>query len=356
MIIAPRRARDLALPVLIAGLALLNGCSSSSSSAPARPAPSAGTPTVAEPTPVAISTLREAAIAKVNQLSRSDLPNVRANAVEAAGLSSRRLTSVIEAGLRDPNPGVRTVAATVVGREKLAKIAPAAYALRNDISSYARASAIFAAQRNSLNPDLSPLGTILTESPTTRERAHAAVLLGDLGDRSALPMLRQAASRRVQRASALDNRLMELQVAEAMVKLGDEEQVQTIRAALYPSRPEELEAAALAAQILGTLGDKGSAGQLVQMAGPAGKPASELMPAEIRLAAVTALARMGYRDGQYVADQYAADPNPALRAQAAYAYGQIRTPGSLARLGQLLEDPSPTVAISAAAGILHGNR
>jgi HEAT repeat protein len=343
------RKRGLLVVALAAGTILTPGCQSSPKSGAAAPTNPQGTKNVGT---IAASTLRESAITTTSARAKSENPAVRANAVEAAGLAGRRLSTVIEAGLRDTNPGVRAVAATVIGREKLTKLAPAAAGLQRDSSPYVRASSIYAAARCGLEADRSPLGSILTEGANTRERAHAAVLIGELGEKSALPMLRQAASRRVQRASALENRLLELQIAEAMVKLGDEEQVQTVRASLYPSRPEELEAAALGAQILGNLKDKGSVGQLVQMAGGIDGKATLQMPAEIRLAAVTALAKMGYRDGAYVADQYAVDPNPALRAQAAFAYGQIRSPESLARLAQMLQDTSETVSVSAAAAIL----
>jgi hypothetical protein len=43
--------------------------------------------------------------------------------------------------------------------------------------------------------------------------------------------------------------MMELQISEARVKLGDEEALIDIRAALFPARSEDLEATALAAQI-----------------------------------------------------------------------------------------------------------
>ena len=109
----------------------------------------------------------------------------------------------------------------------------------------------------------------------------------------------------VPRASDTEIKLMQLQVSEALVKLGDDENVQSIRAALYPSRPEELEATALAVQILGQVRDKGSSGAMIHLAetkDAAGRP----LPAEIRLGIAAALAKLGSPQGGFIADEFVA--------------------------------------------------
>ena len=58
---------------------------------------------------------------------------------------------------------------------------------------------------------------------------------------------------------------MELQIAQARVRLGDEEAIHSIRAALFPARSEDLEATALAAQLTGELNDRASARELVML-------------------------------------------------------------------------------------------
>lgn len=345
-----RAARGAATVLLLS--AGLHGC------APTTKPPEAATPVAKAAESISGPALRESAIAVIERsLSHQD-PRVRANAIEAAGAIPRRFEAALGAGLRDPNPGVRSVAATVVGRNKLTALSNELLPLTTDASAYVRVSALTALHRCGVPQDLSPLASTLTQGATTRERAHAAVALGELGDASALPMLRQAAAARVARATTSENRLMELQIAEAMVRLGDDEQLQTIRAALYPSGPEELEAAALAAQILGQVRDRSSARQLVGIAEfkDAGAGRGGRMPAEVRLAAVTALAQMGFRDGGYVADEFSGDPNPALRAQAAAAYGEIGGRASLAALERLLGDPEPLVAVAAASGIVRAVR
>ncbi|MCC6676397.1 MAG: HEAT repeat domain-containing protein [Phycisphaerales bacterium] len=276
---------------------------------------------------------------------------LRANAVEAAGSSPVRLRGVIDRGLDDPNLGVRSVAAATAGRVKLKGAASRLHGLETDSSPYVRASAIGALARLGEAVDQSPLAEMLLGDPSPKIRSHAAFTLGEIGNRSALGLLKEAAGAKLERASTGEVKLMQLQIAEAMVKLGDEAQLQPIRAALYPSRPDELESAVLAVQILGQVRDKAAMGQLMHMASyrdQGGQP----LPAEIRLAVCSALAKMGEKKGGFIADEFRASKSAALRAQAAAAYGDIGDGMSLARLKELLDDPDKLVRVAAAGGVL----
>ena len=300
---------------------------------------------------VSSSELRERALEVIEDGSRSSAAEVRANAVEAAGLAARRCESVIAIGLKDDNVGVRSVAAMAAGRAKVEALAPALNPMLLDSSPFVRAAAVMGLARMGKPVDQTPLSTMLLTDSSPRVRAHAAFCLGEIGNRSALGLLRQAARSSVPRASDTEIKLMQLQVSEAMVKLGDEETVQSIRAALYPSRPEELEATALAVQILGQVRDKGSSGAMIHLAetkDAAGRP----LPAEIRLGIAAALAKLGSPQGGFIADEFVADQNPLLRAQAAAVYGEIGDQTSLAHLSKLLGDPDERVRISAARGVL----
>jgi HEAT repeat protein len=300
-----------------------------------------------------ISTLRETALNRIEELAKSPEAQIRANAVEASGQSPKRLGWVIEAGLGDTNLGVRTVACAVVGKLRLTALADRVSALTNDNSEYVRAAALYALKRCGQKVDITPLAGLLLDHPNPKLRAHAAMILGDLGEKSAVPMLRQAAASNVSRASEIEIRLMQLQAGEAMVKLGEDAALESIRAALYAARPDELEASVLAAQILGNLKDKGAARQLVNVADYVDtQDRKSRQPAELRLAAVGALAQMGYRDGAYVAEEYASDPNPAIRAQAAFVFGEIGGSTALRRLDGLMADPEAQVQLSAAAAVL----
>lgn len=300
---------------------------------------------------VAISDLREQAISVVEKESGGTDALVRANAVEASGQSSGRLRVVIENGLNDPNLGVRSVAAATVGRARLKGFAPKLRGLLQDSSPYVRASAIGALARCGEEVDQSPLAEMLLTDPSPRVRSQAAFVIGEIGNKSALGMLKQAAGAKLERATAAEMKIMQLQIAEAMVKLGDDEQLQPIRAALYPSRPEELEAAALAVQILGQVGDKAAKGQLMKLATYKDR-AGQTMPAEIRLAVAAALAKMGEKEGGFIAEEYRSSNAPAVRAQVAATYGEIGDGISLGRLREMMADQDAMVRVAAAAGAL----
>lgn len=76
------------------------------------------------------------------------------------------------------------------------------------------------------------------------------------------------------------------------------------------------------------------------------------MPAEVRLGVAAALARMGLKEGGFIADEYAANTFPPIRAQVAFVYGEIGRPESLAKLEEFMADPDPMVRVAAAAGVL----
>ncbi|MCC6227855.1 MAG: HEAT repeat domain-containing protein [Phycisphaerales bacterium] len=300
---------------------------------------------------VGSSELRERALEVIEAGSRSGAAEVRTNAVEAAGLAARRCESVIAGGLKDDNVAVRSVAAMTAGRANVEALVPALNPLLVDPSPFVRAAAIMGLARMGKPVDQTPLSTMLLSDSSPRVRAHAAFCLGEIGNRSALGLLRQAARLSVPRASDTEMKVMQLQVSEAMVKLGDEETVQSIRAALYPSRPEELEATALAVQILGQVRDRGSSGALIHLA-ETKDTAGRALPAEVRLGIAASLAKLGSPEGGFIADEFAGDQNPLLRAQAAAVYGEIGDQASLGHLSTLLGDGDERVRMSAARGVL----
>jgi HEAT repeat protein len=154
------------------------------------------------------------------------------------------------------------------------------------------------------------------------------------------------------RASAAEYRMLQIQICEALVKLGDEGQLPAIRAALYPSRVEDLEIVALAVQILGQLKDKGSVDELIYLTARKSESDKQFWPAEIRLGAAGALARMGLDQGTFLADEYATNAAPVLRAQAAHVYGDIGRIENLGKLEGMMADSDSLVRLSAAAAIL----
>lgn len=336
----------LVVPFLVPGFTA-SGCAASDE--PARPAATEPETERFRGT-VERSALRERAIAILLELSVSSEPQLRANALEAMLPATARLRGPVAAGLADENEGVRTVAAIVAGRAGLKDLEAALTGLVSDHSPYVQAGAIYALRTLGHDTDPTPLGVLLLEHPDTRVRAHAAFLLGELGDASALPMLRQALHTKALSATPEEERVLGLQIAEAMVKLGDNTRIEGIRAALYPAHPDEFEVAVLAIQILGRLGDRGSIGQLINLSNY--KQGNRKMPGEVRLAVADAVARMGRREGWFIAEEFLKDPDPFRRALAAHVLGQTRRDEDLATLERLMGDPSAVVRSAAAGGVL----
>lgn len=307
-----------------------------------------GTQRVVEVSPS--SELREAAIERLIELTSDRNAQIRANAIEALAPVTERVEPIVALALNDPNEGVRSVAATVAGRRNLATLAPSIRGLTQDPSPYVRASALYALARFGEQVDLTELSVLLLEHPDSSVRSHAAFILGDLGERSALPLLQQAATSRAPSGSQIERKIFRLQLAEAMYKLGHDESIDTIRAALYPSRVDELEATALAVQIIGQVRDESSIDQLIFLSDP---DSDQLMPAEVRLGVATALARMGHREGAFVAMEYLDTDIDTVRAQAANALGMTEGQENLAHLERMLaNDPSVLIQVAAAGGIV----
>ena len=294
--------------------------------------------------------LRKLAIDRLMLMSSDPSPELRANAIEALASVQSQVEPIVALSLSDPNPGVRAVAAMVAGQSRLSPLTPTIQGLLNDESAIVRSAALYALGSFGEEVDLTELSIQLFEDPSSGVRSQAAYILGELNDLSALPMLEQAVIMPNPNASVIQLKLFRLQVAEAMIKLGSSKSIDTIRAALYPSRPEELEATALAVQIIGQIKDDASIDQLIYLAD---SEAENPMPAEVRLGVAYALAKMGHREGSFVADEYIDSQIDAIRAQCAAVYGQTRNRGNLGKLEMLmLNDPSPLTQVAAAGAIV----
>ncbi|MCC5787431.1 MAG: HEAT repeat domain-containing protein [Phycisphaerales bacterium] len=300
------------------------------------------------------SQLRENAIELLTkEATGSEWAAVRANAIEALAAAPSRLRPVMPLALDDPNLGVRSVALMAMGKLRMCDMADFAQDLLEDRSPFVRASAVYALHRCDRDQTPEPLAAMLFASEDPKVRAHAAFLIGELGDRSAAPMLRQAAAARApQRARDIEARLMQLQIAEALTKLGDTSQLHTIQASLFVSRPEELEATALAVQILGELRARASENDirnLIAYRDESNRP----MPPEIRLSAALALAKLGRPEAVGVGRELMRHDDAQVRALAAMVLGEAGLEEDLAALERLLEDENGLVRVSAAGGILN---
>jgi len=297
------------------------------------------------------SALRERAAELLLESFREGSAETRAHALEALAATPGRLESPAATALGDENPGVRSVAATLVGQAGLEGLQSRVWPLVRDPSPYVQMSAIYALWSTGASPDPTPIADALMGHPSARVRAHAAFVLGEMGNPSALAMLRQAAVGGRLPGSEAERRVLELQIAEAMVKLGEEEQIQTLRSALYPSRPEELEATMLALQAIGNVGDRRQVDELLAVARYRDE-SGRGMPPEIQLTAARSMVKLGETGATRYADDLRFDESARVRALAAFVYGESDRIEALPKLDAMLDDPSERVRIAAAAGIL----
>ena len=357
---------------------LLGGCQNSNDSRMTDTGGSAGTPGAARPATqsppprsgaidldvLERSRLREQALSVLENAALSEWALLRANALEGMSNVPTRVEPFVRTGLADENLGVRYSAAMIAGRLRLKETAPLVRPLLRDQDGSVRIAAMYALTRFGESVDLTPVSEALMRG-SVRERKVAAFVLGELGERSAVPLLLDA-SRRLQSSDAdvlpaTEIRLLRLQIGEALAKLGDESARNAIRAALYPAATEELEASVLAAQILGEIRDADAAAELVRLVTRIAPGTTEhpdpmrriyLYPKELRLAAARSLAQLGYPDGWYVGLQYARDPQPAVRAQVAFVLSETRRSEDVVILERMLGDEDEIVRVSAAAGLL----
>ncbi len=301
------------------------------------------------PAPVPVSDA-ERAMAILRQAARNPDPSIRANAIESLLASPGTLEEIVTAGLVDSNRGVRFVAAMCIGRARLSSLSHLVEPLVRDSSPSVRAAAIYALRRCGRPADPTVLAAMLrSDDPEIRSNAFA--VLGELGDRSAAPMIREALGKGMRRVNPIRVRIVELQGAETLVRLGSEEDIEAIRAALF-APVEQGELSILACQILARVGDQSSVPMLERLVMASGTSAR---PPEIRLAAAQAIAELGARtqlDLLGLAANAARSPDPLVRMQAASLLGHLGGSAAESSLATLLSDPVESVRVTAAGNLL----
>lgn len=298
-------------------------------------------------------TLRTQAIEVVRTASGSSSALLRAHAIEALGSTPKEFDSIVGRGLVDENRGVRFVAAMSIAKAKRRELVHLVEPLLTDDSLSVRAAALAALATCGRRPDLTPLAAMVrADDPEVRANAYLAlgVIGPELGGASAIPMVRESVGQGLPLADTARVKVIELQAAECLVRLGRSEEIEPIRAALF-APPEQAEVTALACQIIGRLKDGRSRPMLERLVEADGTSAR---PNEIRLIALEALARLGVDPTRIVpvASSFLASRQASQRAQAAMAIGASGDPSSLGFVAPLLEDPDPIVRVAAAAAIL----
>jgi len=334
---------------------------------------------------IALLQVKPKAYATIEEAGRSDSARIRLAALEATEHAPDAAFEMARNGLGDENAAVRFGALVTVGKLKITDLLDAANDLMRDENESVRAAAIYAAMRCGKNVDLSPLGGMLA-SGRTSSRANAAMLIGQLGDKQAIEMLREMAALPMPRVAPSERTWVRLQFAEAMIRLDpdDAEVLGTIRAAVYSNLDD---VRVLSIQILGEIGDRSVQGGLAHIT-------KRDNPIQVKVAAAQSLLRLGDDQGLptlikttqygerelrkdlegYLRKNQVAGPEAQairellddpkertraaaeVRAQAAMALGFADSKAAAERLAKLLDDPSEVVRVAAATALLRASR
>ena len=306
----------------------------------------------------------------LRRASVSSWAALRAHAIEASARNEGLLRELAPRGLVDENRGVRFVTCMAISESKLltqgaagtqrAQAASRAQdeldvdlcvlvrPLLSDESASVRAAAMLALTRCGVDVDLTAIAGMLQDADP-EVRANAYLVLGELGNRSAVPLIRESLGQGMKLVNPIRARLVDLTAAEALVKLGDEREIEPIRAALF-APPEQSELTSVACDAIGRLRDEVSRPMLERLLGASGE--SKRLP-EVRLSAARALVRIGApaAAGLAVAREYLGSTDARVRAQTAALLGEIRSPESASLLESLVRDTNPTVQVAAAASL-----
>ena len=306
----------------------------------------------------------------LRRASVSSWAALRAHAIEASARNEGLLRELAPRGLVDENRGVRFVTCMAISESKLltqgaagtqrAQAASRAQdeldvdlcvlvrPLLSDESASVRAAAMLALTRCGVDVDLTAIAGMLQDADP-EVRANAYLVLGELGNRSAVPLIRESLGQGMKLVNPIRARLVDLTAAEALVKLGDEREIEPIRAALF-APPEQSELTSVACDAIGRLRDEVSRPMLERLLGASGE--SKRLP-EVRLSAARALVRIGApaAAGLAVAREYLGSTDARVRAQTAALLGEFRSPESASLLESLVRDTNPTVQVAAAASL-----
>ena len=139
-------------------------------------------------------------------------PRLRANAIESMKYAPiEQLKYAVRIGLGDENRGVRFVSAMLIGETRLCDEAILLEPLLLDESLSVQGSVLFALYRCGEQIDLNPLAEMLG-SDDVELRGNAALVLGRMGNPSAIEMIRSAAHSEMVGILPIRRRLINLQL------------------------------------------------------------------------------------------------------------------------------------------------
>jgi HEAT repeat protein len=310
---------------------------------------------VVAPVPPPDPQLREIATTVVKRALRyPEYPAVRAQAMEAASETLGSEASLaIRAGLHDESPGVRFAACLALGKLRDRTAAAEIHRLAGDPDPNVRVAAYFALERMGDTTYREAWRDELRKSKDAAVRRNAVLALGELEDKSVMPLLHRV-------AYDDSDEGVRLQALEALAYLGDEDAINRFLFDAYGALGFKQSFALLTLgkvadnRVLATLHDRLRQAEHI----------------ETRLAAARGLARRGYDDGYDAAvaalrwnnpDRNASrePPDPPanqimrVRTMAAMALGQMGDRRALGALTQMMKtDDDPRVQLAGATAIL----
>ena len=290
----------------------------------------------------------------LDEASRNPDRSLRAHSIEAMQYDMTIFEPAVRRGLADREASVRFVSAMSVAKVRMLGAGPLLEPLLLDPDDSVRAGAILALSRSGAQVNPSPLAAMIL-SPSAQLRGNAAMVLGELENKSALPLLKESTSEPMPRANPAAIRLVNLQVAEAMVQLGDTLELEPIHAALF-FRSDQSECIELACEIVSRLRDPTALPMLQRLIEADG---SDIRPIEIRLFAAIAACKILSTPPIRLADLgviASRDPNARVRTLGAKLLGVVGASETESTLSKLLRDREPEVQIAAAGSILRRHR
>ena len=295
-------------------------------------------------------TVRERAIAILRRAAIDSHPLLRANAFEAFQSVPGEFIIAAPFGLADDNRAVRFITALGVGDLQATGLRKDLAPLLQDSSDSVRAAAIFAARRIGEPVDPSPLSEFLmSDDPEIRSNTY--MVLARLGNPSAIALIEESLGVGMKLVNPMRVKLTELQAADALVILGDQSEVEPIRAALF-APIEQGELTILACSMIGEIGDGQAKPMLERLITAEG---NQKRPPEIRIAAARALFMLGepYLPGlEQVIAQNVRSEDSRLRVQSVAALAEVPGRESSELLERMLGDLDPLVSTMAASAIL----
>jgi len=286
-------------------------------------------------------------------------PAVRANCIEAL-LPSRdpRAMNVIEQGMYDREWVVRFASVMAAGKRKDTGYKPKLVAMAaNDINDSVKAAAIYALRQLGDTANMNALAKFL-ESPDWSVRANTAMVLGLMGDPSAIPLL-------LSMHRETDTRT-KFEITAALARLGDKNAQKIISALAISQFAEDQWNAMIVCADLPA--DVAVNPLFLGLVDPPPQTPADLRGLTVRLQLIASrsLGKLGapqfetppgskthVRRPAEIAVENLTNDDPGIRALAAFALGEMLVPQQAAALTPLLNDPDTTVQRAAAAATVN---